>query len=207
MKQPYPKQSRGRAVAFASAITLVACWAVVSGSAASAAPVDSPPTASSTELPPAALNNPDVPLSTILALPEVIQQNSTIRIDPDLDPSLPIVDTNGTPIPGQKQQALAALASGGTITIPANPLAWSPTYSGDRSVTGFTSDATVTYYFTASTEAAAYATGWTPRTGQTWYNLGSTQWVSTTVPWGNMIATPKGQAKTVRYVGTVYIHY
>lgn len=199
------RRRQGGIIAAASAITLVLATLFAGPTVAAES---SPTTADDLPtLPPAAINNPDVPLATILALPEIIQQNDTIRIDPDLDPTLPIIDTNGVPVPGQKAQVLPAAAGGGTITIPVNPATWSPIYNGNVSVTGWDSSATVTYYFTATQEASAYATGWRARWGETWYNLGSTQWITTTVPWGNRIATPKGQAKALRYFTTVHIHY
>lgn len=35
-----------------------------------------------------------------MALPEQIKNDSDVRIDPDLDPTVPIIDTSGNLVPG-----------------------------------------------------------------------------------------------------------
>ncbi|MBN9607940.1 MAG: hypothetical protein J0I11_01305 [Actinobacteria bacterium] len=163
--------------------------AVVAGPGAAAQPA---PTA---KLPPAAVNNPDVPLATILALPKAIQQNATIHIDPDLDPHVPIIYGDGTAVPGQSAAAKAATTDCGIFAVWGPPLAWGPTYTGTCAVAGSVGFH-LTYWWTKSqnvtTSGAADGTGWNP--GQTWYQLGSTPNVHLWVPWGNVLAMPKGKA-------------
>lgn len=188
-----PQRDHGRTVprravvAFTSAIAVATWLAFGSAFTAAAAPQDA-----GSKLPPAAINNPEVPLSTILALPDVIQQDGNVRIDPKLDPSVPIIRPDGTPVPGQTEEAMVK-ASRCTIGITAPLGIWSPQVTGSCAMWG-SPGFQLGYKFTSNQAAAAKATGWVVGLGEVWYSLGSTNNVLVTVPWGNVVAMPKGKA-------------
>lgn len=106
----------------ALAALLASSILLIGGTSATAAvPADDAPPAA---LPPAAINNPDVPLDVIMALPEQIRNDSDVRIDPDLDPTVPIIDTSGNLVPGQTSISAQA-ASACSTTVWGPPGTWS----------------------------------------------------------------------------------
>ena len=152
------------------------------------------------DLPPAAVNNPDVPLSVIRALPAVIQQNGTIRIDPNIDPTLPIIYPDGTPVPGQRMAA-TEVSAGCDTWVYGLPGAWGAVANGTCAVAGSPGLSVYYNWETApdiDSDACVQGTGWTS-SGQTWYDL-SCGWESTytwAVPWGNVLAQPKFKAESI----------
>ena len=143
--------------------------------------------------PPAAVSNPNVPLSLIKALPQVIQNNTTIKIDPCFDPTIPLVYADGSIVPGQSARSTqAAAACTKAIWGPPWPI-WSGVVDGPCGVAG-SPGFQLTYRFSTaggvSSSACVQGTGWVGST-QTWYSIGCGQRGSAWVPWDNVLAQPK----------------
>lgn len=178
----------------AMAALLASSILLIGGTSATAAvPADDAPTAA---LPPAAINNPDVPLDVIMALPEQIKNDSDVRIDPDLDPTVPIIDTSGNLVPGQTSISAQA-ASACSTTVWGPPGTWSGAVNSTCSIWG-SPGWRVTYRFSqapnVSTLGCGQATGWNAQYQEFWTGLGCGASGTATVDWGNVIAQPKLKA-------------
>lgn len=146
--------------------------------------------------PPAAVNNPDVPRELIDALPEVIQQDPDVIIDPDVVLG-PIVYPDGTPVEGQDPATMreARARCGGTAT--ATAVIWGPESIGGCTVWG-----SVGYkqgyawgVQDASGSACAQGRGFTVSGTRTWYSIGCGKSnAGTTVTWGNILSNPSVRA-------------
>lgn len=151
-------------------------------------------------LPPAAVNNPDVPLEIIEALPEVIQNDPDIRIDPELKLG-PIVYPDGTPVEGQDAATTAAARAFCGGTADATILdQWGPTSTGDCVVFG--SPGWKQGYAWAASDArqnvCVQLRGFNSSGTRTWYagSCGKSN-AGIEVSWGNILANPATRAKSM----------
>ncbi|WP_188334898.1 hypothetical protein [Cellulomonas soli] len=153
-------------------------------------------------LPPAAINNPDVPLETIEALPEVIQNDPDVIIDPELELG-PIVYPNGTPVEGQSARMTAAAWSCGG-TAQANVFnTWGPASVGDCTVWG-SAGWTQGYTWTVedlTKSVCVQVRGFNSSGTRTWYGGGcGFSNAGFSVPWGNVLSNPAVRAQSLAVV-------
>ncbi len=165
---------------------------------------------------PIAEANPAVPAAVIAFLPDVVKQ-SRVTIDPTFRPGSPITYPDGTPVPGQSEQAIAAIHASDAPTgtdvlllasayacmdkqvsgLPGN--AWGP-----ESICGvavFGSNGYSRYYTWgkaqwADTSGCVQGRGFSNGT-PTWYSLSCGTSGSGFVPWGNVLGNPKARAKSL----------
>lgn len=170
-------------------MAVLTCFSVALSGIAAAAPQSQ--SSAPTRLPPAAISNPEVPIDVIMALPEVIREDGAVRIDPDLDPNVPIVDAKGRMVPGQSSTAMRASCSTGVYGPPGF---WSGAVDSTCSVWG-SPGFKLTYRFSLqpglTNPACGQATGWNASYQEFWAGLGCGSTGYAQVDWGNVIAQPK----------------
>lgn len=153
---------------------------------------------------PAARANPNIPLETIESLPELIQNDPTIHIDPSIEPGMPLVySETGKPVPGQSPEELAAAATClRTVTAPVGGY-WLK-YDSPCGFIGTSAYSTLTY--TKSTNPYSSGTGcWQGRgystnNTETWTGMGCIDG-SYTVHWGNVASVPSVKVSAIGTVG------
>lgn len=176
----------------------------------SSVPAAAEPADAGAPLPPAAVHNPTVPLSVIRALPLAIQDDSTISIDPKLDPTVPIVYADGAPVPGQSARAMKMASSCATYVAALPGGSWSPAVRGNCAVAGHPGYQLTYSWSTApqvNSSACAQGTGFpSGKPPVTWYNIGCGKNGSYWVPWGNSLAQPLLKARSITILaGTTII--
>lgn len=172
---------------------LLAGAAALSAVALAVAPASA---AEQTEPPPAAITNPDVDRAIIDALPDVIQQDPDVIIDPDLALG-PIVYPDGTPVEGQTRELTreAGARCGGTAT--AMLAVYGPESVGSCVVFGH---AGYTQGYAWGVQDArggvcAQGRGFTASGTRTWYSIGCGKSnAGTAVRWGNILSNPSIRA-------------
>jgi len=154
---------------------------------------------SSSDGSPAVMNNPEVSQVVMDSLPPIILADPDVRIDSSYQPGMPIIFPDGTPVPGQaKEQVAAAFFCGGAVWGP--PYTWGPTSWRTCSVWGHPG-----YYrgYSWSASYASFTTGCVQ--GRGFNSSGNAQWYSLScgwsgsgaVPWGNVLATPATRATSL----------
>jgi hypothetical protein len=153
-------------------------------------------TSESSEPPPAAINNPEVPRDLIDALPEIVQQSPDVIVDPDLVLG-PVVYPDGTPVEGQSASQVreARARCGGTAT--AMLAVYGPESVGTCLVFGH-AGYRQGYAWGVQNPQGGVCTqgrGFNASGTRTWYAIGCGKSSSgTTVPWGNMLSNPSVRA-------------
>lgn len=208
----YTKRARSAMVA----VVAVSTWIGGTLQATAAPPSDDGPsaaTAAHLRSLPVAERNPALSLELLASLPPVVQQSTTVTIDPELEPGTPLIYTDGTVVPGQSEDAIEAAATcGGTAWGPPGG-AWGAASTSGCGVWGYDSTARVSYRWWLSQAAftTAQVQGWGYNSAKTggWYGVGSgsNNYVGTTVPWGEVIAVPKLRARTLAVVAGVTVQW
>lgn len=180
------------------AVGLAAFMTAVSLAPTAVALDDSKTIGADDPLPPAAVNNPDIPLEIIAALPEVIQNDPDVFIDPEIDLG-PIVYPDGTPVEGQSARMTAAAWYCGGTAEAAVLGTWGLESVGDCSVWG--SVGKVQGYAWAASDptksVCVQVRGFNGLGQRTWYS-GSCGFSNpgVGVPWGNVLSHPSLRAKS-----------
>lgn len=154
-------------------------------------------------LPPAAVNNPDIPLSVIESLPEVIQNDRDIVIADDFDPASPIIYPDGTPVEGQSAVKTAAAARCGGTASAGVLGTWGVPSVGGCAIFGSPGHQEVYswHVMDPTKTVCVQGKGFSAAGAQTWYGIGcGTSRTGVGVRWGNILANPAIRAMSQAYL-------
>lgn len=143
--------------------------------------------------------NPGLSRTVVDSLPSVVKASS-VKIDESFVAGSPIVYPDGTPVPGQSAKTKKAAAACGSTAFGPGSGAWGATSNGTCGVFG-SPGYTRGYYWAIPahvyTRGCLRARGFNSSGTATWYNVGCGTSGGSHVPWGNVLATPAAQAKSM----------